>query len=367
MLCFDVMCIKISFLPVDWQQVIHCFSGCGLKPRDIPSVCNEILNTTSLPLPLVCLLLFTIKHLRILLFFPFSQPWKKLVLGPERVHWSGTSCCCAWRSWNLGCQPQCHDSVHHSTQHQVALHCPCPWLHPALPVLGWSSWAQHPGHRTGRERHDATECLPWNIWVSERYLCGLDQWEYILEWCTLQLDRNDFSPIGVKQPDEANCDFRVGRTRSCLSASWKRVGYHRSQFGCPWEFWFDRRWDNIASYLQFMSARVRDSPLLCRIHHRSNACHYHSRFLFWSDAGRNPKIERSSLLGSYRTTIVQELVRPMFLSLDFHLDRLFWLETPTSTINSVSLNGQQRRLEIQLKGGEYGGMSLTKVSDTLHA
>ncbi|XP_065196274.1 low-density lipoprotein receptor-related protein 4-like [Sycon ciliatum] len=76
---------------------------------------------------------------------------------------------------------------------------------------------------------------------------------------------------------------------------------------------------------------------------------YPSRgLMFWSDWGNDPRIERSNMAGLNRTVIVRdtesmELGWPNGLTIDFQLDRLFWADARLDTIESVTLDGYDRK------------------------
>ncbi|XP_057307796.1 low-density lipoprotein receptor-related protein 4-like isoform X3 [Hydractinia symbiolongicarpus] len=68
-------------------------------------------------------------------------------------------------------------------------------------------------------------------------------------------------------------------------------------------------------------------------------------YLFWSDVGNNPKIERSTLAGKDRKTIVIGNMRwPNDLAIDYNTKRLYWSDSIKQTIESVDFNGGNRRL-----------------------
>ncbi|CAH1782417.1 unnamed protein product [Owenia fusiformis] len=83
--------------------------------------------------------------------------------------------------------------------------------------------------------------------------------------------------------------------------------------------------------------------------------------LFWSDIGSNPKIERATLSGENRTLLVQkELTFPTGLSLDFDKNRLYWSDGGQGRIESVDLNGGDRRVVYERQGANYFGVAVTQ-------
>ena len=60
-------------------------------------------------------------------------------------------------------------------------------------------------------------------------------------------------------------------------------------------------------------------------------------FLFWTDVGDEPKIERSRLDGEERMTVVKEaIIWPTGISVDGVKERLYWLHSVTSSDFSFS-------------------------------
>lgn len=69
------------------------------------------------------------------------------------------------------------------------------------------------------------------------------------------------------------------------------------------------------------------------------------RYLFWGDAGSVPKIERSSLSGGSRTTIIsQGIVYPIAITVDMDGSRIYWLDSVRDSIESSNLYGRDRKL-----------------------
>merc|ERR1719273_433497 len=62
--------------------------------------------------------------------------------------------------------------------------------------------------------------------------------------------------------------------------------------------------------------------------------------MFWTDAGRKPKIERASMDGSGRQAIVTtNIERPESLVIDFAMDHtIYWADSKMNTIESMDEN-----------------------------
>ena len=72
--------------------------------------------------------------------------------------------------------------------------------------------------------------------------------------------------------------------------------------------------------------------------------------LFWTDWGSSPKIERSSLAGENRQTLVSTNIRwPNDIAVDHISKRLYWIDAYYDKLESIDLEGKQRKLLVQLK------------------
>ncbi|OWF55409.1 low-density lipoprotein receptor-related protein 5-like [Mizuhopecten yessoensis] len=71
------------------------------------------------------------------------------------------------------------------------------------------------------------------------------------------------------------------------------------------------------------------------------AVHPEAGLLFWTDFGRLPKVERSTLSGSERRTIVIGGT-PYLLTLDRAGNRLFWINKADNTVGSCDTSGERR-------------------------
>lgn len=68
-------------------------------------------------------------------------------------------------------------------------------------------------------------------------------------------------------------------------------------------------------------------------------------WMFWTDWGRQPKIERSGMDGSHRSAIVTtDILWPNGLAIDFVSKQLFWVDAKLHLIGSSDYNGNNRRV-----------------------
>nr|XP_012551059.1 lipophorin receptor isoform X1 [Bombyx mori] len=68
-------------------------------------------------------------------------------------------------------------------------------------------------------------------------------------------------------------------------------------------------------------------------------------WMFWTDWGQVPKIERAGMDGSHRSTIVSYDVKwPNGLTLDLVRQRVYWVDAKMNTISSCNYDGSGRRL-----------------------
>lgn len=87
-----------------------------------------------------------------------------------------------------------------------------------------------------------------------------------------------------------------------------------------------------------------------------------NRYLYWSDWGGTPTIERSHLDGSQIKKILdQDLGFPNGLTIDYKDRRLYWTDALKNRIDTADLNGQHR---VQLIPGANNPFGLTQVSLT---
>lgn len=87
------------------------------------------------------------------------------------------------------------------------------------------------------------------------------------------------------------------------------------------------------------------------------------RYLFWSDWGSQPKIERSTLAGKNRKTLVTEdIVHPRGLAVDAESHLIYWVDSFKDTIESVSFGGFGRRVIATAENTLFFGIAIYKVS-----
>lgn len=76
------------------------------------------------------------------------------------------------------------------------------------------------------------------------------------------------------------------------------------------------------------------------------------RYLFWTDGGQTPKIERALLDGTNRTVLASEsIASPRGLTLDYTSDFLYWTDDVLDMISRMHVDGTQR--EIIRYGSRY--------------
>lgn len=69
------------------------------------------------------------------------------------------------------------------------------------------------------------------------------------------------------------------------------------------------------------------------------------RWLFWTDWGQNPRIERAGMDGSHRQAIVTYDVKwPNGLTLDLTQSRIYWVDAKLNIISSCKYDGSDRKL-----------------------
>ncbi|XP_033122110.1 low-density lipoprotein receptor-related protein 5-like [Anneissia japonica] len=94
------------------------------------------------------------------------------------------------------------------------------------------------------------------------------------------------------------------------------------------------------------------------------ACHPIKGYLFWTELGNKypPKIERSSMSGANRTTIVTGLSEPRSIAVDINTNRIYWTDNRAADIKieSSDLNGNNRRTEVSqpASGGVFDSISV---------
>jgi integrin beta 2 len=78
---------------------------------------------------------------------------------------------------------------------------------------------------------------------------------------------------------------------------------------------------------------------------RAIAVNVRDGYLFWSDWGDHPKIERSSQDGSDRRIIVEDnIIWPNGLAIDYVTNNIYWTDVKLNTIEAVDFYGNNRRV-----------------------
>jgi sugar lactone lactonase YvrE len=69
--------------------------------------------------------------------------------------------------------------------------------------------------------------------------------------------------------------------------------------------------------------------------------------MFWSDWGDNPHISRASMDGKQKLLFIKENIGwPNGLTIDYPSKRLYWVDAKLKVIDSILLNGQDRRVSV---------------------
>lgn len=70
-------------------------------------------------------------------------------------------------------------------------------------------------------------------------------------------------------------------------------------------------------------------------------------YMYWSDWGEKPKIERAAMDGSMRSIVIrQNLTRPNGLAIDHSSSKLYWTDGGTKAIEYSNLDGTGRTVLI---------------------
>ena len=66
-------------------------------------------------------------------------------------------------------------------------------------------------------------------------------------------------------------------------------------------------------------------------------------FLFWTDWGSSPAVERSTLTGGNRTALItRDIYWPNGITVDYQNKRIYWIDAFHDTISSADYDGGQR-------------------------
>ena len=91
-----------------------------------------------------------------------------------------------------------------------------------------------------------------------------------------------------------------------------------------------------------------------------------SRYVFWSDFGSKPRIERANLDGQNRLAIVSSGLKwPNDLAVDFAANRLYWIDAYRDKVESVDFSGGGRRIHTDVS--YYGRIQMHPYGMALFA
>lgn len=74
------------------------------------------------------------------------------------------------------------------------------------------------------------------------------------------------------------------------------------------------------------------------------------RYMYWTDWGASPKIERAGMDASGRQVIISSnLTWPNGLAIDYGSQRLYWADAGMKTIEFAGLDGSKRKVRMVLR------------------
>ncbi|KAK7136165.1 hypothetical protein R3I94_014727 [Phoxinus phoxinus] len=74
-------------------------------------------------------------------------------------------------------------------------------------------------------------------------------------------------------------------------------------------------------------------------------------YLFWAESGASPRIERVSLDGTSRISLINSSIRsPVAISIDLPRGLLYWADSGLRTISRVAFDGQHRKMVVESNG-----------------
>ena len=74
------------------------------------------------------------------------------------------------------------------------------------------------------------------------------------------------------------------------------------------------------------------------------------RYMYWTDWGRHPKIERAELDGSHRVILVNSSVAwPNGLAIDYLKQKIYWADARNDKIEVMNFDGSARRIILDKK------------------
>ena len=100
---------------------------------------------------------------------------------------------------------------------------------------------------------------------------------------------------------------------------------------------------------------------------RSLAVHPKAGWMFWSDCGDRPRIERAGMDGSHRREMVtHNVLWPNSITLDLVLDRLYWVDVKLHLIGSVGLDGSRPTVISESNGALSHPFSISVLEDWVY-
>ena len=91
------------------------------------------------------------------------------------------------------------------------------------------------------------------------------------------------------------------------------------------------------------------------------------RWMYWTDWGSEPKIERAGMDGSHRQVIVSyEMKWPNGLTLDLVLKKIYWADAKMNTISSCNFDGTNRRIILFSQNYLQHPFSITTFEDLVY-
>ncbi|XP_037092270.1 very low-density lipoprotein receptor-like isoform X2 [Pollicipes pollicipes] len=90
-------------------------------------------------------------------------------------------------------------------------------------------------------------------------------------------------------------------------------------------------------------------------------------WMYWSDWGARPRIERAGMDGSQRQTIVDTRIEwPNGVTLDFVKQRVFWVDAKLKLIESADFDGANRRIVLSSPLALHHPFSITTFEDWIY-
>jgi len=100
---------------------------------------------------------------------------------------------------------------------------------------------------------------------------------------------------------------------------------------------------------------------------RSLALHPGKGWMFWSDWGKEPKIEKCGMDGTQRTVLVKEnILWPNGITVDLVMETLYWVDAKLHTINTVGIFGGKVRQILRSPTHLHHPYSISVFEDTMY-